>query len=301
MPSEAFAAARKRVENGFHVKLAQGETWAAWLGPENGPLVVCIHGISIPSFQFYSLAPYLADAGLRVLIYDAWGRGKSSAPDVPYDGDTFVDQLHQLIAALKISGPFSLVGVSLGGAVATLYCDRYPESVSRLVLIDSAGLPVNMPFVGRLSLCPVIGDVLWYVAGKQVMLSRLRSDSFRSEYYDAERCRDVIDAFAEFLEDQILNKEGFLTAFRRTLVHFPMETMRENFERVGKQAGPSGAPRPTLLVWGECDSVVPIQNARELQQIFPHARLLSFPEAGHLPHIEQADKVEPALLEFLRS
>lgn len=60
---------------GEFAELSRGVTHYQWLGPEGGPLVVCVHGLTTPSFVWEGIAPRLAEAGYRVLTYDLYGRG----------------------------------------------------------------------------------------------------------------------------------------------------------------------------------------------------------------------------------
>jgi pimeloyl-ACP methyl ester carboxylesterase len=57
---------------------------------------------------------------------------------------------------------------------------------------------------------------------------------------------------------------------------------------------------PTLLVWGEADAMIPFTNARDYLQAIDGSRLVSWPQAGHLPQEEAAELSLQALVDFLR-
>ena len=57
--------------------LSRGATHYQFLGLRGGPLAICVHGLSTPSFVFEALAAFLIGRGYRVLIYDHYGRGYS--------------------------------------------------------------------------------------------------------------------------------------------------------------------------------------------------------------------------------
>lgn len=56
---------------------------------------------------------------------------------------------------------------------------------------------------------------------------------------------------------------------------------------------------PTLLIWGERDTITPLAQGEYLQQILPNAKLVSLPEVGHIPHIEETTAFNTTLVRFL--
>ena len=131
---------RKRLPGQF-VSLSDGYTHYQWDGPASGPVVVLVHGFSTPLFNWDRTAPALTDAGFRVLRYDLFGRGLSDRPKTDYNENLFDRQLSEIIQALKIEGPIRLVGLSMGGAIVTIFSARHPALVEKLVLIAPAGFP----------------------------------------------------------------------------------------------------------------------------------------------------------------
>jgi pimeloyl-ACP methyl ester carboxylesterase len=64
---------------------------------------------------------------------DLYGRGYSARPDAAYDRRLFVDQIHELLAALHIERPVHLVGYSMGGSIVVSYAADHPQRVRRVV------------------------------------------------------------------------------------------------------------------------------------------------------------------------
>jgi pimeloyl-ACP methyl ester carboxylesterase len=58
-------------------------------------------------------------------------------------------------------------------------------------------------------------------------------------------------------------------------------------------------PRPTLIVWGARDRIVPARHVIEAKRIYPHAEVHLLPGAGHMPQIECPDTFADILLPFL--
>jgi pimeloyl-ACP methyl ester carboxylesterase len=77
-----------------------------------------------------------AEALTRACFYDRAGYGYSDPSPRPMTLDNVTDDLHRLLKAAHVEGPFVLVGHSIGGLYATMYTDRYPDEVAGLVLID---------------------------------------------------------------------------------------------------------------------------------------------------------------------
>ena len=108
-----------------------------------GPVLVWLHGSGNGACgysNFQGNYPQIAAAGYRCIVPDLPGFGYSDKPqDIDYHLDVFVDAVHQLLAALNIPRA-TLVGNSLGGAVALGHALAYPAEVTRLILMAPGGL-----------------------------------------------------------------------------------------------------------------------------------------------------------------
>lgn len=124
---------------GNYLQTDQGTLAYTRAGPEDAPVLVLIHGFSTPKFVWDQLLPTLLGAGYQVITYDHLGRGFSDRPPGPYDLGLFRGELAALITGLQLSTPLSLVGYSMGGAIAVDFSATYPEQVARLVLVAPAG------------------------------------------------------------------------------------------------------------------------------------------------------------------
>ena len=117
---------------GEFASLSNGITHYQFHGPVDGPLVVCVHGLTTPSFVYEGLATRLVERGHRVLVYDHYGRGYSDRPKGDQDRAFFVSHLEELLEHLNIDTPFDLVGYSMGGWVVTAYATIHPKMIKRL-------------------------------------------------------------------------------------------------------------------------------------------------------------------------
>jgi pimeloyl-ACP methyl ester carboxylesterase len=78
-----------------------------------------------------------------VTLADALTPGRSEPAPMPRDPAEVVTELHDLLAAADVPGPYVLVGHSLGGALNVLYARTYPDEVSGLVIVDSPLPPLR--------------------------------------------------------------------------------------------------------------------------------------------------------------
>ena len=101
----------------------------------NGPPVVFTHAWGLRSDQWDYQVPALADAGLRCVLYDRRGHGRSDRPASGYDFDTLADDLAAVIDHFDLRD-ITLVGHSLGSRELVRYLTRHGDArVARMVLV----------------------------------------------------------------------------------------------------------------------------------------------------------------------
>ena len=106
-------------------------------GAAEAPAVFCMHGILEQGAVFRSMAVGLLNAGYQVIAPDLRGHGLSAhcGPSSGYHLSDFVTDLDAIVRRIA-SGPVTILGVSLGAAVATLFAAVRPEVVNRLILVE---------------------------------------------------------------------------------------------------------------------------------------------------------------------
>ncbi|AGL21063.1 alpha/beta fold hydrolase [Actinoplanes sp. N902-109] len=109
------------------------------IGAQRGTAVL-IHGMTSDSMAswFLTLAHPLAEAGLRVLLYDLRGHGRSARPATGYRLADFVGDLAALLAHWAPGEPVHLLGNSFGGTVAFAYAAKRPAEVAGIVTVESS-------------------------------------------------------------------------------------------------------------------------------------------------------------------
>eukprot|EP01116_Phalansterium_solitarium_P012290 TRINITY_DN28452_c0_g1_i1.p1 TRINITY_DN28452_c0_g1~~TRINITY_DN28452_c0_g1_i1.p1 ORF type:complete len:250 (-),score=70.26 TRINITY_DN28452_c0_g1_i1:134-883(-) len=205
-----------------YAELSHGRTGYRIFGEERpgGASIVCMHGIGWWSFCFDEFAASVAAAGHRCLIFDFFGRGSSAVPSTPYAPGLFVEQTRELLDHIGWRHPVHLVGISMGGAIATHFTVTYPDRVASVTLLAPAVTPVDMPFVARLALMPYIGSLLFALVGQRSMLKRLRELRCADDILRSDDRPELVNALIERMEWAILNKPGYPTAFHSTMASF---------------------------------------------------------------------------------
>lgn len=263
------------------VALPDGMTAYRREGPNAAPTVVLIHGYSTPSSLWDDTVLVLNQAGYGTLRFDLYGRGWSDRPQGVYDLDRFSRQLGDLLTALEIPPPVHLVGLSMGGLIASAWTAEHPAAVDRLVLIA----PFNTPVRVRPLEWPLIGELL---ANSLYFPRQLEMQ--KANFVDPVH----FERYAPGFESQLAYR-GFRRAIHATLRQLIRHDPLPIYQSLGRQQ------RPVDLIWGEQDQVVPLTQAdRVLAALGSSAMLRRIPGAGHLPQADQADETHAALLDALR-
>ena len=265
------------------IPLSDGQTHYEVRGPSDGPTVVLVHGISIPSPIWESTVDALVKAGLQVMRYDLYGRGFSESLSTAYDLQLFIRQLTELLDALELVEPIHLIGLSLGGLIATAFTAQYPTRVQRLALIDPTGIGVPVPAGARLVQIWPIGEIIFGLLGDRLLLSQSRKGLYRTEF---------LSAYLDMVRPH-LKKPGFKRAFLSTVRHTALLDHTELFQTVGR------GHHPVLLLWGRRDEIIPFEINEKVREAIPQAEFHVIEEAGHVPHYEQPEVVNSILLDFL--
>lgn len=265
--------------SGMFLDLPGGTTHYEIAGPPSGQVVLLVHGFSVPYYIWDTSFHALADAGFRVVRYDLVGRGFSDRPDVPYNGELFEQQIVDLVRALKLKQPIDVIGLSMGGAVVMRYAANHPESVRKIVLLD----PAYKASPKQAYPMP-LGSLVIALTAIPHMAEGQLTDFLHPENYPT-----WVDQYREQMQ-----YKGFRRAITSTIYEFSTEDHLSNYVRV-QQLG-----LPVKLIWGVEDRTLDISGADTVQSVLD-VDFMPVEDAGHLPHIEKAEIVNSAIVEFLRS
>jgi len=188
----------------------------------------------------------------------------------------------------------TVVGHSLGGGIAMQFAYQFPERCERLVLVSSGGLGREVHLLLRAAALPGADWVLPLLTSPglrgvgRTLGTLLRRGRLSSPGDDG----DVLArGFAS------LNNAGSRHAF--------LHTLRAVIEPGGQRVSAGDRLRlalmPTLIVWGERDSIIPVSHGIAAHEAIPGSQLVVLPSAGHMPHHEHPDLFAETLETFCRS
>jgi pimeloyl-ACP methyl ester carboxylesterase len=260
--------------------LAPGRLHIAEWG--RGRATIMVHGLFTSCASYDNLMARLPE-GRRGLALDLPGFGESvPAPGFAPSWEGYAHAVLAAADALELDR-FDLVGHSMGGGIAIVVAALAKERVRRLVLIDAASYPFDVPLKGRLPLVPLVGEAVFRLYGEGMF-----TDYFANDVYldgarmDAEKVHSWFEVFDA-------NRGYALAALRSTADPRPVAR------------AVAGVRAETLVVWGERDAVLPVEHARRLEAEIPGAKLLVVPSCGHAPIEERPDEACSPIVAFLES
>jgi non-heme chloroperoxidase len=254
-----------------------------------GPAVTFSHGWPLSADAWDGQMLFLAQKGFRVVAHDRRGHGRSSQPSSRNDMDGYADDLAAVIEALDLRDA-TIVGHSTGGGEVVRYMSRHGTGrVAKAVLI-SAVPPVMLQSDSNPEGLPlkVFDDLRSGVAEDR---SQFYKD-LAVPFYGANRpganvSQGLLDQFWLWsMQSGTINSYESIKAFSET-------DFTEELKKIDV---------PTLVLHGEDDQIVPIQDAgKKSARLIPGAKEIFYPGAPHGMTATHQDKVNADLLDFIRS
>jgi pimeloyl-ACP methyl ester carboxylesterase len=242
-----------------------------------------VHGLSTPNFVWAKTVKALSSAGYRVYSYDHFGRGFSDRPNTDYDAAFYIRELKELLDAIEVDKPITLVGYSMGGANIIHYTNAFPERVKELILIAPAGfIPVDK-HLKRLIELPLIADAL-----SPILIKRYALAGIEKHVATGAAPASMITDF-----ERQYAYAGYSQAILSTLRHYQMSGLDEEYAAIGELGMKVSA------LWGTEDKVVPFAASAKVQKLIPQLQLYPFDGADHSITFAQAEQVNQQLLAIL--
>ena len=243
--------------------------------------ILLLTGLASKRLGWYRQMPVFGQL-YRTIALDHRDIGDSDPFESQYTTADQSDDAAEVLRALGVERAH-IVGISMGGFVALQVALRHPELVDHLVLTSTSagGSTYVQP-------APEIGAMLMQ-----------RADTEREIGEAARRTYSIImapgyceshpadwDHIAEVARYRPQSREAYMRQLQACLTH-----------DVSARLGEIHAP--TLVIHGELDPLVPVANGRYLAEHIPGARLILYPNTGHIPIIERADEYNRDVLAFL--
>jgi pimeloyl-ACP methyl ester carboxylesterase len=247
-----------------------------------GPPVVLVHGIASSIYTWADVIAPLARTH-DVIALDLPGFGASDIP-ADFSGDRYLRVLAAFLDRLGLPR-VSLVGHSLGGAVASAFAAAHPARVDKLVLADAAGFnlaPADRPWLLRLTSTPGVGALI----EKLPVRRRFVTLGLRQVFH--EDTRVTPEKVAEYAAP--LSRPG--------ASRFIGDLLRDS-SAMGLPEAIGRIRAPTLVVWCAHDTWVPLRDADRFVQAIPGARKAVIEGCGHMPQEERPQEFVSVVTAFL--
>lgn len=251
--------------------------------------MLLLHGVGRSLEDWAPQYPRLARTH-RVIALDLPGSGFSARSPEPTTLEVLARGVIETLDTLGEQRALHVVGNSLGGAVAQQLLVLDPERVASLMLVNSAGFGSEVALPLRLLAVPVLGQI----AGRRTTRAGARM---------AERMA--------FADPRLATRERVDHALAISRQPDPNvvtgEIVRElatgRGVKPGWRAGLITAvakhSRPTLIIWGDRDRVLPAHHLDAARRLLPHAETHLFAGVGHMPQIECPDEFAARAQAFL--
>ncbi|KUL31987.1 alpha/beta fold hydrolase [Actinoplanes awajinensis] len=256
-----------------------------------GEPLLLIHGLGGTRRTWDHVAAALA-ATHTVITPDLPGHGESDGPGGDYSLGALAAALRDLLVVLGHPSA-TVVGHSLGGGIALQFAYQFPERVDRLVLISSGGLGRQLTPALRAATLPGAETV---VAGLSRMPEPLTRRALALVSAVTPRLLAGADAAPVAAALHGLTHRGRRRTFIRTaraVIDWRGQTVSA-LRHLRQLTG-----LPVLLAWGSADTTIPPAHHRAAAALLSDPRTLEIDGAGHYPHETAADRLLPALHEFL--
>ncbi|HEV2563151.1 MAG TPA: alpha/beta hydrolase [Rhizomicrobium sp.] len=253
-------------------------------GPRNAPVLLLVHGSNASLFTWEPWAKRLSDT-FRVVSVDMPGHGLTGAvPNGDYSQGGMVKFTKEFADKIGLT-KFAIGGNSMGGGIAARFAEEYPGSVTHLILVDAGGMKVQqgekIPLAFQIARTPVLNNVMLYITPRSIVVEGLNDAIIHKEIINDKMIDEYWD-FARMADTRAASLKRF---------SIPWDTYVQDH---------TGAIHvPTLILWGEEDHLIPVEAAHEFNKVIAGSKLITYPDTGHIPQEEVADKSAADVRAFL--
>lgn len=245
---------------GIHVHFFTG-------GQPSGPTLVGLHGLASDARQWQEMTSPFAHTH-RLVLLDFPGFGNSNMPtEFSYSYEHLANVVLDLISTLQL-GRVTLLGHSMGAAVALVIAADHPEFTERCVLIAPPCYARKMHWTERFATFPIVGSTLFR--------SLLGSSIFRRH----------------------AGSHSYTASLKFSDPTFLM--LKQSFKPHGIEARLPRVRAPCLVLWGHEDQVAPWLHGTRIARELAHSRL-EILNCGHHPELERPAEVVTLIRQFLEA
>ncbi|MDX9887166.1 alpha/beta hydrolase [Thauera sp.] len=250
-----------------------------YLDVGEGPVVVWLHG-SGPGASGYSNFkgnyPAFAEAGFRNIVLDLPGFGRSDKPaDIHYDLDFFVSNLNAFLKTIGVAR-CTLLGNSLGGAIALGQALAHPETVERLILMAPGGVEARETYFRMEGIVRMVETFAKGPMGPAEMRHVMSLQVFDPD----------------MLDDEIINERAAIAPLQPANL-FSTMMVPDMTARLHEISA------PIFGFWGTNDRFNPHTGALKVIENAPDARIVLLNQCGHWVQVEHRDLFNRSCIDFM--
>ena len=245
--------------------------------------VILVHGLNGDARRDWRYQIPILAKDYHVLTFDLPGFGDSDKEQAYYSPRKYAKFIN-FVSKRYAHGKVILVGHSMGGAISLRYSEMFPAAIEKLILVDVAGVLHRMAYSRQLM--------------KGWLKSKVSDDTKVLSFVDRmankvlNKIEPVVGPLSEMMDQYVLKNEmvdvGSSATSAVALVH---EDLSDAL---------SVLTMPTMIIWGDNDSIAPVRTAKVLQQYIPQAKLNIIKNAAHVPMVDQHLKFNRLLRAYIK-
>lgn len=253
------------------------------------PVLVAVHGG--PGSDHSDFKPWLTPLAeeYQIVYLDQRCNGQSERVDVTTATyDQLADDIEALRQYLGLE-QIAVLGHSFGGMIAQVYATRYPDSVSKLLLVNTA--PSYAFYKEALAFAERVGTKQQVETIPELFEGNIRDDDHLIEWWDI--CWDL---YWHDYQEELGGDTGSRPIGSLDITNYTFKHLMPNYD-VRTQI--ATLQKPTLIVAGRHDWITPVTQAEEMHALIQDSQLVVFEKSGHMPFIEEHAQFLNVVREFL--
>ncbi len=225
--------------------------------------VFILHGWAYSKEKWNPFLSLLKSGGLNPYLLSIPGLTEKN--DKVWNIDNYVKWLYKILE--KEKGKIVLLGHSNGGRIALAFTIKYPQKLSKLILIDSAGVYHNdLPIKIKRGIFKITAKV-----GKKI--------------FPLEQARNLLYAIAR--ENDYKNADPIM---KRTMINLINSDKSLTIDKIKVS---------TIIIWGEIDKIIPVSDAKILNQKIVNSKLYIINNSRHSPQFTHSEEVADIIIQQL--
>ncbi len=236
----------------------------SYLSFGTGKPFIILHGWGSASDRWITEAEIIAGKGYQVIVPDLPGFGESEKLVSPWRVNDYLKWLEDFTAELRIQD-FYLLGYSFGGAVAAKMAVKYPQRIQKLFLVASAVIRKKSAqkdvSAGLAKFIKLFYFLPFYAFFRKAIYKFIIR---KSDYVYAEGV--MKETYLNVISDDVSYKLSFIKV-------------------------------PTVIIWGDKDQSVPIEDAHTINEKIKNSKLVIIPGADHLMHKKLPELLAEKIIE----